>query len=134
MSIYAVIGPGFSEVPRRKLNGTAHKAFPIITCASRFEERQEAVNDLIKRLEDIVMNADEDVVLFTYSQVGTPFGTPFGNLDTNMTFSKTVFDEDHPDANLGQLRICLEIYRHDHVEVEVGGDKATYAIVCIKED
>ena len=130
MSIYAVIGSGFTEVPRREMNGTANKAFPLITCVSRFEERQEAVNDLIKRLEDIVMNAEDDVVLSTYSQVGTPFG----NLDTNMTFSKTVFDEEHPDANLGQLRICLECYRHDHVEVEVGGDKATYAIVCVKED
>lgn len=130
MSIYAVVGSGFSEVPRREMNGSAHKAFPLITCASSFEERQDAVNDLIKRLEDIVMNAEDDVVLYTYSQVGTPFG----NIDSNMTFSKTVFDEEHPDANLGQLRICLEIYRHDHVEVEVGGDKATYAIVCIKED
>lgn len=130
MSIYAVIGYGFSEVPRREMNGSVNKAFPLMTCASRFEERQDAVNDLIKRLEDIVMNAEDDVVLSTYSQVGTPFG----NLDTNMTFSKTVFDEDHPDANLGQLRICLECYRHDHVEVEVGGDKATYAIIRIKED
>ena len=125
MSIYAVIGSGFSEVPRRKMNGTAHKAFPLITCASRFEERQEAVNDLI-----IVMNADEDVVLFTYSQTGTPFG----NIDSNMTYSKTVFDEDHPDANLAELRTCLETYRHDHVEVEVGGETATYAIICVKED
>lgn len=130
MSIYAIIGSDFTEVPRREMNGSAHKAFPLITCNSCFEERQDAVNDLIKRLEDIVMNAEDDVVLYTYSQVGTPFG----NIDSNMTFSKTVFDEDHPDANLGQLRICLEIYRHDHVEVEVGGDKATYAIVCVKED
>ena len=130
MSIYAVIGSDFTEVPRREMNGSAHKAFPLITCNSSFEERQDAVNDLIKRLEDIVMNAEDDVVLYTYSQVGTPFG----NIDSNMTFSKTVFDEDHPEANLGQLRLCLEIYRHDHVEVEVGGDKATYAIIRIKED
>ena len=130
MSIYAIIGSDFTEVPRREMNGSAHKPFPLITCNSCFEERQDAVNDLIKRLEDIVMNAEDDVVLYTYSQVGTPFG----NIDSNMTFSKTVFDEGHPEANLGQLRICLEIYRHDHVEVEVGGDKATYAIVCVKED
>ena len=130
MSIYAVVGSGFSEVPRREMNGSAHKAFPLITCASSFEERQDAVNDLIKRLEDIVMNAEDDVVLYTYSQVGTPFG----NIDSNMTFSKTVFDEDHPDANLEQLRKCLETYRHDHVEVEVGGETATYAIIRIKED
>ena len=62
MSIYAVIGSGFSEVPRREMNGSAHKAFPTITCNSCFGERQDAVNDLIKRLEDIVMNADDDVV------------------------------------------------------------------------
>lgn len=130
MSIYAIIGSDFTEVPRREMNGSAHKAFPLITCNSCFAERQDAVNDLIKRLEDIVMNAEDDAVLYTYSQVGTPFG----NIDSNMTFSKTVFDEDHPEANLGQLRICLEIYRHDHVEVEVGGGKATYAIVCVKED
>ena len=130
MSIYAVIGSDFTEVPRREMNGSAHKAFPLITCNSCFEARQDAVNDLIKRLEDIVMNAEDDVVLYTYSQVGTPFG----NIDSNMTFSKTVFDEDHPEANLTELRTCLETYRHDHVEVEVGGGKATYAIVCVKED
>lgn len=130
MSIYAVIGYDFTEVPRREMNGSAHKVFPLITCNSSFEERQDAVNDLIKRLEDIVMNAEDDVVLYTYSQVGTPFG----NIDSNMTFSKTVFDEDHPEANLTELRTCLETYRHDHVEVEMGGDKATYAIVCVKED
>lgn len=130
MSIYAVIGSGFTDVPRREMNGSAHQAFPLITCASSFEERQDAVNDLIKRLEDIVMNAEDDVVLSTYSQTYTPFG----NIDSNMTFSKTVFDEGHPDANLTELRTCLETYRHDHVEVEVGGDKATYAIICIKED
>ena len=130
MSIYAVIGSDFTEVPRREMNGSAHKAFPLITCNSSFDERQDAVNDLIKRLEDIVMNTEDDVVLYTYSQVGTPFG----NIDSNMTFSKTVFDEDHPEDNLTELRTCLETYRHDHVEVEVGGGKATYAIVCVKED
>lgn len=130
MSIYAVIGSGFTEVPRRKMNGSAHKAFPLIQCPVSFAERQDAVNDLIKRLEDIVMNAEDDVVLFTYSQDCTPFE----NIDANMTYSKTVFDEDHPDANLAELRTCLETYHHDHVEVEVGGEKATYAIVCVKED
>lgn len=130
MSIYAVIGSGFTEVPRRKMNGSAHKAFPLIQCPVSFAERQDAVNDLIKRLEDIVMNAEDDVVLFTYSQDCTPFD----NIDANMTYSKTVFDEDHPDANLAELRTCLETYHHDHVEVEVGGEKATYAIVCVKED
>lgn len=130
MSIYAVIGSGFTEVPRREMNGSAHKAFPLITCASCFGERQDAVNDLIKRLEDIVMNAEDDVVLSTYSQTYTPFG----NIDSNMTFSKTVFDEEHPDANLALLRTCLECYRHDHVSVEVGEGKATYTIVCVKED
>lgn len=130
MSIYAVIGSDFTEVPRREMNGSVHKAFPLITCNSCFEERQDAVNDLIKRLEDIVMNAEDDVVLYTYSRTYTPFG----NIDSNMTFSKTAFDEEHPDANLTELRTCLETYRHDHVEVEVGGDTATYAIICIKED
>lgn len=130
MSIYAVIGSGFTEVPRRKMNGSAHKAFPLIQCPVSFAERQDAVNDLIKRLEDIVMNAEDDVVLFTYSQACTPFE----NIDANMTYSKTVFDEDHPDANLAELRTCLETYRHDHVEVEVGGETATYAIICVKED
>ena len=49
MSIYAVIGSDFTEVPRREMNGSAHKAFPLITCNSCFEARQDAVNDLIKR-------------------------------------------------------------------------------------
>ena len=130
MSIYAVIGSGFSEVPRREMNGTASKGFPAITCVSHFESRGVAVDDLIKRLEDIVMNADDDVVLSTYSMNAYSYDAT----DTHLVYSKTVFDEDHPDANLYQLRNCLECYQHDHVEVEVGGDKATYAIVCIKED
>lgn len=130
MSIYAVIGYGFTEVPRRKMNGSAHKAFPVINCVSHFEDRDVAVNDLIKRLEDIVMNADDDVALFTYSISAYSYDAT----DTNMVYSKTVFDEDHPDANLEQLRKCLETYRHDHVEVEVGGETATYAIIRIKED
>lgn len=129
MSIYAVIGSGFTEVPRREMNGTANKAFPAINCVSHFGNRDAAVDDLIKRLEDIVMNTDDDVVLSTYSTSAYSYDAT----DTNMVYFKTVFDEDHPDANLEQLRKCLECYRHDHVEVEVGGEKATYAIVCIKE-
>lgn len=129
MSIYAVIGSGFSEVPRREMNGTANKSFPVINCVAHFEDRDVAVDDLIKRLEDIVMNADDDVVLSTYSVSDYSYDAT----DTNMVYSKTAFDEGHQDANLEQLRKCLEIYRHDHVEVEVGGEKATYAIICIKK-
>ena len=130
MSLYAVIGSGIREVPRREMNGVFSKAFPLINCVSRFVDRRDAVNDLIKRVEEIVVNADDDVIISSYSQVNTPYG----NLDTDLTYSKTVFDEDHPASNLEQLRTCLEDYRYDHVEVTVGGTKSTYAIICIMED
>ena len=130
MSMYAVIGYGFSEIPRREMDGTAHKAFPVINSLSHFETRDGAVDDVIKRLEDIVMNADDDVVLSSYGVTVVP-----DNANENcLAYSRTVFDEDHPESSLAGLRECMVLYGHSHVEVEVGGNKATYAIVCIKED
>lgn len=130
MSMYAVIGYGFTEVPRREIDGTARKAFPVINSLSHFDTRGGAIDDVIKRLEGIVMNADDDVVLSSY-------GVTDASYDANencLAYSKTVFDEDHPEASLLGLRKCMELYGHSHVEVEVGGNKATYAIVCVKED
>ena len=130
MSMYAVIGYGFSEIPRREIDGTAHKAFPVINSLSHFETLGGAIDDVIKRLEDIVMNTDDDVVLSSY-------GVTVSNYNANencLAYSKTIFDEDHPESNLFGLRKCMELYGHSHVEVEVGGNKATYAIVCVKED
>lgn len=130
MSMYAVIGYGFTEVPRREIDGTAHKAFPVINSLSHFDARGGAIDDVIKRLEDIVNNADGDVVLSSY-------GVTDANYNANencLAYSKTIFDEDHPESNLFGLRKCMELYGHSHVEVEVGGNKATYAIVCVKED
>ena len=130
MSMYAVIGYGFSEVPRREIDGTARKAFPVINSLSHFDTRDGAIDDVIKRLEDIVMNADDDVVLSSYGVTVVP-----DNANENcLAYSRTVFDEDHPESSLLGLRKCMELYGHSHVEVEVGGNKATYAIVCVKED
>jgi len=130
MSMYAVIGYGFSEVPRRELDGTAHKAFPVINSVSHFDTRGGAVDDVIKRLEDIVKNADDDVVLSSYGVTDVSYDAN----DNHLTYSRTVFDEDHPESNLFGLRKCMELYGHTHVEVKVGGTKATYAIVRVKED
>lgn len=130
MSMYAVIGYGFSEVPCRELDGTAHKAFPVINSLSHFDTRGGAVDDVIKRLEDLVNNADGDVVLSSYGVTDVYYDA----IDNHRAYSKTVFDEDHPESNLFRLRQCMELYGHSHVEVEVGGTKATYAIVRVKED
>lgn len=130
MSMYAVIGYGFSEVPRRELDGTAHKAFPVINSVSRFDTRGGAVDDVIQRLEDLVKNADDDVVLSSYGVTDASYDAN----DNRLAYSRTVFDEDHPESNLFGLRQCMELYGHSHVEVEVGGTKATYAIVRVKED
>ena len=130
MSMYAVIGYGFSEVPRRELDGTAHKAFPVINSVSHFDTRGGAIDDIIKRLGDIVMNADDDVVLSSYGVTDVS-----DNANENcLAYSRTAFDEDHPESNLFGLRKCMELYGHSHVEVEIGGRKATYAIVRVKED
>ena len=130
MSMYAVIGYGFSEIPRREMDGTARKAFPVINCISHFETLDGAIDDVIKRLEDIVMNADDDVVLSSYGVTDASY-----NANENcLAYSRTVFDEDHPESSLLGLRECMLLYGHSHVEVEVGGNKATYAIVCVKED
>jgi hypothetical protein len=128
--MYAVIGYGFSEVPRREMDGTARKAFPVINSISHFDTRGGAIDDVIKRLGDIVNNADGDVVLSSYGVTDVSYDAN----DNCLAYSKTVFDEDHPESNLFGLRKCMELYGHSHVEVEVGGTKATYAIVRVKED
>ena len=130
MKKYAVIAFGLTNMSRKQIGGNARRDFDIMAVQDVFTTREAAVKDLMSRIDDIVMNAPGNVTLRSYgSSDYTWYPT-----DKGIEYYETVYDEDLPESedHLEELRECLELHGHSHVEVEVDGCKATVAIINIK--